>query len=216
MARHNGLYGRFTLVELLVVVSILMILTSLLLPAMGKAKAMANQISCANNLKQLGIACNMYIQDSQEVLLDCENSTWDRMLAQYIHKCVDPWPGYVGAYGYGTVFVCPTGRAFGIGSASNPYGIIGTGGTASDAAYGPGGHIIGYTANRHLSGRRLTAIKPKSPCETLLLADGWQPRAYSTNVDYFSRRHGSGCNILYLDLHVEASTAVIPSMLIWW
>ncbi|MFO8082529.1 MAG: DUF1559 domain-containing protein [Armatimonadota bacterium] len=56
----------FTLIELLVVIAIIAILAAILFPVFARARDKARQASCQSNLKQLGLAMMMYVQDYDE------------------------------------------------------------------------------------------------------------------------------------------------------
>jgi prepilin-type N-terminal cleavage/methylation domain-containing protein/prepilin-type processing-associated H-X9-DG protein len=68
--------GGFTLIELLVVIAIIAILAAMLLPSLAKAKEKAKRASCLNNLKEYGLACQMYANDNANKMPQMVSGFW--------------------------------------------------------------------------------------------------------------------------------------------
>ena len=117
MKRKNG---RFTLLELLIVIAVIAILIAMLLPALGKAREKAHAIGCINNLKQQGLAIQAYANDNMDWIIPSSGNGkgyssmdgvfWYRRLQYYGYtgrKIKDKYGVETGVRG---IFVCSSDK----------------------------------------------------------------------------------------------------------
>ena len=95
---HHG----FTLIELLVVVAIIALLAAILFPAFARARENARRVSCASNLKQIGIAWMMYAQDYDEKIMRFSTGAISASTATPANKIYYWWGSYDGSTLRGT------------------------------------------------------------------------------------------------------------------
>ena len=113
---HRTASGRkalsaFTLIELLVVIAIIAILAAILFPVFAQARTKARQAADMSNMRQIGLASNMYLQDYDEMfnpmgmgpVYDCPNQPWETY---------DVWPTLLLPYiKNGPIFISPQYKA---------------------------------------------------------------------------------------------------------
>jgi prepilin-type N-terminal cleavage/methylation domain-containing protein/prepilin-type processing-associated H-X9-DG protein len=104
--------GGFTLIELLTVIAIIGILAAILIPVVGRVRESARSAQCVSNMRQIGLAVNLYVTDNNGFLptvnsLSGKDDGWMDALGPYIPgKRTDLQAGGNTGQG-GGVFVCP-------------------------------------------------------------------------------------------------------------
>lgn len=202
----------FTLIELLVVIAIIAILAAMLLPVLSKARERARAVVCMSNLKQLGIAFALYVDDYDGYFPPnlYGSSTWSDWKMDWM-QLVAPYIGMdlgKGQYGweeipYNSVFRCPSIQKWVKAGVYCAYGYN------SKALW-----VTPYSDYGHTRDFRPKLSMIKKPDKQLLLVDTWWHFSTTEDrkraryiVDYQSfvcYRHMRKANVLYVDGHVAA------------
>lgn len=214
----------FTLIELLIVIAIIAILASMLLPALAKSKSMAKRIACAGNVKQIGLAMNMYVNDNDSWLPVWQQahsgpgggwSRWYSLLNEYLDDSLLSKEDYIAKTMY-----CPSitwGQTGGYGSGIGEY-----------FGYGLNFRVVPADLVENGGCRKINNVT--KPSETIISGDNsvsttegvapaWSSRGalYQPDddppadlgmKDYSATltKHSGGKNILWIDMHASWET----------
>jgi len=198
--------GAFTLIELLVVIAVIAILAAILFPVFAQAREKARQTSCLSNMRQMGLAVQMYVQDYDECLPLAATATATGFLNW--HHLVDPYARNT------QIWICPSYS----GATKDIFGIL-------VCHYGMNAYYLNqnvdpqniFTLN-NAPGVSLAAISEPSRC-TLIVdnrgIDGKLPNNHlstyvlppsQADADYWGRpdpRHTAGVVLGLMDTHVK-------------
>lgn len=191
----------FSLIELLVVISIIAILAALLLPALNTAKRRAQVSFCANNEKQVGIAFHMYATDYAGWIPECINSYWNtdpNKILAYLPAYHSSSTSY-----YSDLLSCPSDKLY------SPPQVVGT--ARERTSYGMPYRLYFNSYPRYSFIPKITKTGLRG-----LLSESWHGTELGTWAAYLvytasgycpagvnTNRHSGKGNLLFVDGHVE-------------
>ena len=206
---------KFTLIELLVVIAIISILMAMLLPALKKARDMAKQIHCLNNIKNIGSACTMYAMDYDSWLPPPIWQPGARETRYFEWEWSLPALGYVKAKSGGLSsvkwnggkrcdYACPAVQLSDVDSRFS---------TTPDCT-------ITMNQNTGFTGPHLKGPSFKYPSRLCYLADGFGEFLCEVDMLEMCGRlrfwHQGTCNVLYVDMHANSRGPYSMSRVTKW
>ncbi len=90
-AKASSVAKGFTLVELLVVISIIALLMSILMPALSRARELGKRAVCLNNLKSLAVIWMMYADDNNDRIVNAMTSPLRKKGLNWVWNTKNPW-----------------------------------------------------------------------------------------------------------------------------